>query len=147
MDIDYKRHILLKVLTNQRINLELKKAPNNVLGVSFDIICKELNCNRDYLNLVTSELFISEEIEYHDAGNIVGLFITEKGKTSFSNKKYYNRIKDRYKERVKFFVQITIPVLALIVAILSFSLKLENFRIELNNEIQELRENINNNND
>ena len=138
MNIDDKRHKLLGLLTKQRKYLELKKAEYNALGVPFDKIYKELDCSEDELHSITSDLYTSEEIGYHDAYNIVGLFAKDKGVTAFSNKKYHNRVIERRKERVKFFVQTIVPILALVVAILSLSLKFDNLKMQSDKELQKL---------
>jgi hypothetical protein len=113
--IDDKRHKLLGILTKQRINSELKKVEYNVPGVSFDLIYKELDCDDDELQLITSELYSSDEIVYYKADNVVGLFAKKKGKTAFSNNKYKRRISDRKKERVKFIL----PILAFVMSLAS----------------------------
>jgi hypothetical protein len=112
MNIDTKRHKLLGILTKQRKDLELKKAEYNALGVSFYKLYNELDCDEDELHSITSELYTSEEIGYHDAHNIVGLFAKDKGVTAFANKKYSNRIVERRKERVKFIL----PILAILIS-------------------------------
>ena len=142
MNIDTKRHKLLGILTKQRKYLELKKAEYNALGVSYEKIYKELKCNEDELHSITSDLYTSEEIGYHDAYNIVGLFAKDKGLTAFSNKKYHNRVIERRKEIVKFFVQTVIPILALVVAILSLSLKFDNLKMQSDKELQKLEDKL-----
>lgn len=136
MNIDTKRHKLLAILTKQRKDLELKKAEYNALGVSFDKLYNELDCDENELYSIASELYTTDEIGYHDAYNIVGLFAKDKGLTAFSNKKYHNRVIERRKERVKFFVQTVIPILALVIAILSLSVKFENLKIQSDKELQ-----------
>lgn len=121
MNIDTKRHKLLGILTKQRKDLELKKAEYNALGVPFEKLYNELDCDEDELHSITSELYTSEEIGYHDAHNIVGLFAKDKGVTAFANKKYSNRIVERRKERVKFIL----PILAILIS--STSLYFSNF--------------------
>ena len=74
MNLNKKRHKLLELLCKHRNNVELKKAKYNALGVSFTDIYAELNCNDDELQIITAELYTSDEIEYHDAHNITGLF-------------------------------------------------------------------------
>ena len=115
MNIDDKRHKLLGLLTKQRNDLELNKAEYNAFGVSFDKIFKELDCDEDELQLITSELYTSDEIGYHNQYNIIGLFVTKNGKTAFSNEKYKRRISDQKKERVKFIL----PILAFVISLAS----------------------------
>ena len=69
---------------------------------------------------------------------LLGLFAKDKGVTAFSNKKYHNRVIERRKERVKFFVQTIVPILALVVAILSLSLKFDNLKMQSDKELQKL---------
>jgi len=138
MNIDDKRHKLLGILSKQRNDFDLNKAENNSLGVPFNKIFEVLDCNEDQLNLITSELYTSEEIEYHDANGVVGLFAKDKGSTAYANRKYRKRIIERKKEFIKFFVQIAIPILALIVAILSLSLKFNNLKLQSDKELQEI---------
>lgn len=142
MNIDVKRHKLLGILTKQRKDLELKKAAYNALGVPFNKIYKELDCDEDELHSITSDLYTSKEIGYHDAYNVVGLFAKDKGLAAFSNKKYHNRVIERRKERVKFFVQIVIPILALVVAILSLFLKFDNLKMQSDKELQKLEDKL-----
>jgi hypothetical protein len=138
MNIDAKRHKLLGILSKQRNDLDLNKAEYNALGVPFEKIYEVLDCDEDELKLITSELYTSEEIGYHDAYNIVGLFAKDNGATAFSYGKYRKRIIERRKERIKFFVQTAIPILALIVAILSLSLKFDNLKLQSDKELQEI---------
>lgn len=142
MNLDTKRHKLLGILTKQRKDLELKKSEYNAFGVPFDKIYKKLDCDEDELHSITSDLYTSQEIGYHDAQNIVGLFAKDKGVTAFANKKYHNRVIERRKERVKFFVQIAIPILALVVAILSLSLKFDNLKKQSDKELQKLEDKL-----
>jgi len=112
MNIDTKRHKLLGILTEQRKNVELKKEGYNTLGVAFENIYSGIDCDKDELHSITSELYTSDEIGYHDAYNIVGLFAKDNGVTAFANKKYNNRIIERRKERVKFIL----PILAILIS-------------------------------
>ena len=142
MNIDTKRHKLLGILTKQRKDLELEKSEYNALGVPFDKIYSELDCDDDELHSITSDLYTSDEIGYHDAYNVVGLFAKDKGLTAFSNKKYHNRVIERRKEKVKFFVQTVIPILALVIAILSLSLKFDNLKMQSDKELQKLEDKL-----
>ncbi|MBE7635195.1 hypothetical protein LNJ05_12940 [Tenacibaculum finnmarkense genomovar ulcerans] len=142
MNIDTKRHKLLGILTEQRKNVELKKEGYNTLGVAFEDIYKIIDCDENELHSITSELYTSGEIKHHNAHNIVGLFAKDKGVTAFSNKKYHNRVIERRKERAKFFVQTVIPILALIVAILSLSIKFDNLKMQSDKELQKLEDKL-----
>jgi|GEM_PF-1380333 len=139
MNLNKKRHKLLELLAKHRNNVELKKAKNNALGISFTDLYKELNCNDDELQIITSELYTSDEIGYHDAHNINGLFAKNNGLSAFSNKKYIKLFWENIFNVSKNIVQIFIPVLALIVAILSFTLKFDNLQKQSEKELQEVK--------
>jgi hypothetical protein len=139
MNLNKKRHKLLEILSKHRNDFELKKAKYNALGVSFIEIYKELNCTDDELQIITAELYTSDEIGYHDAHNIIGLFAKKNGLSAFSNQKYINIWRDNLFNTSKNIVQIFIPVLALIVAILSFTLKFDNLQKQSEKELQEVK--------
>ena len=138
LSLDVKRHELLRILTKKRKDIDLRKSKDNVSGVSYDVIYKELKCNAEELHSITSELYTSNEIEYHNNYNIIGVFATKNGVTSFNNKKYLNRIKEKRRESIRFFVQTIIPVLALVVATLSLSLKFDNLKMQSDKELEKL---------
>lgn len=139
MNLNKKRHKLLELLSKHRNNVELKKAKYNALGVSFTELYAELNCNDDKLQIITAELYTSDEIGYHDAHNITGLFAKNNGLSAFSNKKYIKLFWENIFNVSKNIVQIFIPVLALIVAILSFTLKFDNLQKQSEKELQEVK--------
>ena len=139
MNLNKKRHKLLELLSKQRNNVELKKAKYNALGVSFTDLYVELNCNDDELQIITAELYTSDEIGYHDAHNITGLFAKNNGLSAYSNKKYIKLFWENIFNVSKNIVQIFIPVLALIVAILSFTLKFDNLQKQSEKELQEVK--------
>ena len=138
MNIEKKRHKLLEILTKQRNDVDLGKSESNAYGIMFSDIFRELECDEDQLKLITSELFSSDEIGYFNANSIVGLFVKSNGKTAFSNKKYLKRIIEQRKEIVKFLVQTTIPILALVIAIITLSLKFNSLKIQSKEELQKL---------
>ncbi len=142
MNINLKRHNLLGILFKPRSEWEINKAENIAIGVPFDKICNELNCQKDELPLITSELFSSDEIGPQNTHGIVGLCAKPKGLTAYSNKKYKRLNNARIKNNLKDFVQIIIPVFALVVAILTLSIKIENLNTKTAKEIKtiELRQ-------
>lgn len=106
MNIDRKRHKLLGILTEQRKNVELKKKDYDTLGVPFTTLYEKLKCDEDCLHSITSELYSLDEIKYHDANQIIGLYVRPLGMTAFTNKKYLKRINARRKDFVKFWIVI-----------------------------------------
>lgn len=139
MILSRKRHKLLKLLSIHRNNVELGKAKQNALGVSFEIIFKELNCNEDKLQIITSELYTSDEIGYHNAHNINGLFATDKGLSAFSNRKYIKIYWDNFFNTAKNIVQVFIPVFSLIIAYVALTTKSDNLQKQYEKELQEVK--------
>jgi hypothetical protein len=118
MTLNNKRHKLLEFLSNHKNNVKLKRTQSIGIGVSYEEIYKELNCKDVDLQLITAELYSSDEIGFFNAYNIVGLYATEKGVASFSNKKYRRLNNAFIKNSIKDLVQIIIPVLSLVITIL-----------------------------
>ena len=140
MNLYKKRHKLLEILSKHRKNVELNKSKYNYLGVSFDDIYNELKCNDEELHLITSELYTSEEIGYHDAYNIVGLFAKDKGLSAFSNKKYIKLWWENLFNISKNIVQIFIPVFSLIIAYVALTAKSNQLQKQSEKELQEVKE-------
>lgn len=139
MNFNLKKHKTLELLSESRIKFEtdLTASKKYTWGVSFEELQNQLGYERDKCELVFSELYDNEEIKPTDV-EVLGLIATRKGLTAFANKKYKrenNRILINW---AKNFVQIIIPVLALVVAILSFSLKLNNIKIETDKNFQKI---------
>ncbi|MBA0883169.1 hypothetical protein [Flavobacterium undicola] len=65
MNINKKRHKLLELLSTQLNNFNLRKSSNNTQAVDFETIFKELQCNEDELQIITAELYSSDEIDYY----------------------------------------------------------------------------------
>src|SRR5574343_1232649 len=128
MNLYKKRHKLLELLSKHRNNVELNKAKYNAFGVTFEDIYKSLNCNDDELHIITSELYTSQEIGYHNAYDIIGLFAKEKGLSAFSNKKYLKLWWDNLFNISKNIVQIFIPILSLIIAYVALTTKSSNLQ-------------------
>ncbi|MEE9363109.1 MAG: hypothetical protein V3U92_10980 [Cellulophaga sp.] len=142
MNLNLKRHKLLGILSKQRNDLELKKAEYNALGVTFERIFEELNCNEDELKLIESELYSCEEIGYHDTYNIVGLFVKDNGLSSFSNKKYKHLYWKRITDLTKNGVQIIIPILSLLIAYVALTIKFESLNKSTDNKLDNLEQQV-----
>ena len=136
MNLHLKRHKLLGILAKQRGDLKLKKADPMILGVSTESILKDLNCNEDELELITSELHTQDEIKYFNAHGVVGFFARPNGVSAFSDKKYLRLNNSRIKSNLKDFVQIIIPILSLVIAVLAISLKINNLNSKTDKEIK-----------
>ena len=123
MNSNLLRHQILEILTKQYIIAENSSEP---LGVSFTVIESELKCTNVFLRQSISELYDNKEIGYHDAYDIIGVHATEKGVASFSNKKYWRIDRLTKVNFIKDCIQIIIPVLSLIVAVLAITMKIDN---------------------
>lgn len=142
MNLNLKRHKLLRILSKQRNDLELEKAEYNSLGVTFEKIFEGLNCDEDELKLITSELYTCEEIGYHDANNVIGLFAKGNGLSAFANKKYYRQYWKRITELTKNAVQIIIPILSLLIAFVALTIKFESLNKSTENKIDNLEKQV-----
>jgi predicted membrane protein len=140
MNLNKKRHKLLELLSKHRNNVELNKAKYDALGISFSDLYAELNCNDDLLQIITAELYVSDEIGYHDAYNVIGLFAKDKGLSAFSNRKYIKLWWDNLFNISKNIVQIFIPVLSLIIAYIALTTKSNQNRKQSEKELQEVKE-------
>lgn len=139
MNSNVLRHRLLGILTKQYIVSEKSNEP---LGVSFTDIESELKCTDTFLRQSISELFENKEIGYHDAYDIVGVHATEKGVASFSNKKYWRIYWTNIKDSVKYWFQILVPVLSLLVALIAVTHDLKEYNEETNIQLKEMKSQI-----
>jgi len=143
MNFNRKRHKVLQLLSTSRIQFDSGRMESDFkLGVGFDDLQRELNCDLDTCELIYSTLYNEKEVE-HTNTSVYGLFATQKGLTSYSERKYVkenNKIITNYSRN---FVQIVIPILSLIVAILAISLKIDNANKDVNEKILDLQRQIN----
>lgn len=120
MKYDLQKHKLLSILVGQTLKFDSDELPDDEpMGVSFDKILKEMNCNKIKLNLIASELYLNKEIGYHDTEQLVGLYCDKSGTISFSNNKYRRRYWNDIIDFWNKLSQAIIPILALIVAIIA----------------------------
>lgn len=139
MNSNILRHRLLGILTKQYIIAEKSSEP---LGVSFTVIESELKCTDVFLRQSISELYENKEIGYHDAYDIVGVHATEKGVASFSNKRYWKIFWTSIKDSVKYWFQILVPILSLLVAFVAVTHDLKEHNEETNIQLREMKSQI-----
>ncbi|AIJ37139.1 hypothetical protein K5L04_07085 [Flavobacterium psychrophilum] len=144
MRINYnlKRHKLLEVLSTQNLNVQLRKEGCLALGISYEEIYSKLNINAFELLIITSELYENKEIGYHNAYNIEGLYSETLGISAFSNGKYKKAHWNEIISKIKDVTQIVIPVLALIIAIITLTTKLENSELKNKKELNQIKASI-----
>lgn len=144
MNYNLKRHKLLEILAHQNLNVQLEKPSYLTIGVSYEEICKDLDVTELELGFLTAELYDNKEIGYHDAYNVEGLFAENKEITAYSNKKYLKLSRKGKIENIKDIIQIVIPVLSVVVAILALTLRLESINSENEKRFQKIEQKINN---
>lgn len=142
MNYNLKRHKLLEILATQNINKNLNVEGYNVLGVSFDSICKKLNVDEFELKKITSELYQQKEIGYHNTYDTVGLYADHFGITAYSNKKYLKLNNKYIIENLKNIVQVVIPILSLIVAFMAIYTKINTINERTEKELQQIKKEI-----
>ena len=142
MNVDIERHKLLKILSEHFIDIELGVSKDNVLGIDFENLYILLKCDYKKLKIISSELYTCEEIGFHDAHNTVGLYIKPNGISAYSNNKYKNIFYSKLKNNIKDFVQIVIPVLALMVTVLTILIKIEYINSQTETKLSKIEQRI-----
>lgn len=86
MNFNRKRHKTLEILSYRRIQFDSGQMDSSfVLGVDFKEIGSKLNVDRNTCEIIFASLYNQKEVEYTNVG-VEGLFLTQKGLTSFSEK-------------------------------------------------------------
>ena len=144
MRFNLTRHQLLKLLTEKFVS-ENKKIgrgqtiPADIVGLSLDEIDKQLNISPNQRELILSELIESDEIICFTLKEIGYIINEKKGISALANKKYINRNWKIILDWIKNFVQIIIPVLALVIAYVSLTSKLDSLKTQSDKELQEVK--------
>lgn len=136
MNFNRKRHKTLKILSKKYIQFESGQTESNfILGTDFKDLRSKLKCDKNKCELVFAPLFTNVEVEYTNVG-VDGLSLTQIGLTAFVEKKYSKQNNAILLGWLKTFVQIVIPILSLIVAILAITIKIKNLNSETSREIE-----------
>ncbi len=139
MNNNILKHKLLKILSKQYIISGFENAENAEIGLDDDVILPLLNISVEKYELLKMSLFEEKEVFRHNPKYKLGLYATDKGVASFVNKKYKKNNEDIIINWFKIFVQIVVPVLALVVAILSLTMKLDSLKMQSDKELQEIK--------
>ncbi|TPV31411.1 hypothetical protein FJ651_14550 [Paucihalobacter ruber] len=144
-NLDYKRNILLGLLSQNRIDYTSRKKRDIKLGVSFDVILSKLKCDKYKLEEITSELYEEKEILYTDVDH-KGLYATNKGVVSSKNNKYKKKYEDLWIIMLRNISQILIPIISLIITFYiiakdekSTDIKLQELKEDLLNQIEKVK--------
>jgi hypothetical protein len=119
MNLDIKRHKLLSIVSERLVEMDLKKKPGQVIGISLEELMTELNCTDSKLRIIASKLFEEGEVELYHV-SFKGLLCTEKGLAAYHDKKYLREIEKRIFERIRNWVQVLIPILSLVFSIIIY---------------------------
>ena len=92
------------------------------IEVKFDKICKDLKCNQSTVKLAIEELYVNKEIANIDK---YVLYSTPKGNAAFSSKKYWRIRRTNIFNSIKYWMQVTIPVLSLFIAVIAIYSKVD----------------------
>ncbi|MCG9791219.1 hypothetical protein [Flavobacterium algicola] len=122
-----KRHQLLGLLAKEYAKGKFYEG--NILDVIVMIstIVKNLNITYDEFIIMSEELLSKNEIEYFGNDNNFdqpALFIKSDGITAFANKKYLKIDNEQYRENIKFWAQLILPVLSFIIAAIALFLNI-----------------------
>jgi hypothetical protein len=119
-----KRHQILKLLSTNRIGVEVKDSnieENYTLAVSFVDILQRLKINKYERFAVTSVLFEEDEVKYFDNG-FKGIYATRKGVSAYYTEKYLNIDRNKNRSNITFWFGIITTILSLSIAILALSI-------------------------
>lgn len=101
--INKKRHGLLELLTQQRVDTAFHKK-EKYLAISVKDLMVKLNCDRDELHLITCGLIVEDEIiltkKDGDKPDDVTFHASNKGVASYTHGKYITLHKDKIWKRV-----------------------------------------------
>ena len=139
MNIYKTRREILGFLAPKRRDFDSGKLKGD-LGLSYDFFRSKFKCSDEEFQDVLSELYFEKEILYTDVlketKNNKGILSTQKGLTSYANKKYLNRVKIQKRENIRFYIQILIPIISLVIAVLSLFLKFDIIKQELETSLE-----------
>ena len=140
MRFNRKRHLLLEKLSekfiagtdNSKTNLHA-----DIIGLNFSEIDSLLKVSKAERELVLSELDKNKEIVFFDLKE-EGCFIDTNGLAALTDKKYKKKNEDIIINWFKVFVQIIVPILALLVAVLSLTTKFDSLKKQSDKELQKI---------
>lgn len=111
MNNNIRRHRLLEILTHLYL-----KPEEEVIGVSWDELKSKMNCSFEKIVEISSPLYDEKEVDDYDTYGIKGLYVTRKGVSSYTTKKYKRENTKLIFESAKNWVQTTIPLLSILIA-------------------------------
>ena len=117
------RHRVLGILSAQSLIAE--DSTSERMQVKFEKICKELKCNPSAIKLAIAELYVNKEIANIDVFVMDDLYSTPKGDAAFSSKKYLGIHRTNIFNTIKDWMQVTIPVLSLFIAVIAIYAKVD----------------------
>ncbi|MEO6730569.1 MAG: hypothetical protein ABIN01_05085 [Ferruginibacter sp.] len=135
----HRDHFILKILAEQYF--EWEKAKKGIVAIDFESFKKKFNCSKAELELMTAKLFSEGEVMYYNVNGIEGIAIKPKGLASFAEKKYLKERKKLIFDETKNWVQVSIPILSLLLAIMIFVKSNAKLK-EQDKELQAIKEQV-----
>jgi hypothetical protein len=129
-DLNYDKltHQALGFLITNRIEAEVYHKERKVLlAVEKNMLAEKLNITKEELFVVTSNLKNELEIDTYDV-DFFGYFAKPIAVNSYVSKKYLNKKKNEIRETRKYYMQIIAPILASLIAVLSITLNMYQWR-------------------
>ena len=129
-DLNYDKltHQALGFLITNRIEAEVYHKERKVLlAVEKNMLAEKLNITKEELFVVTSNLKNELEIDTYDV-DFFGYFAKPIAVNSYVSKKYLNKNKNEIRETRKYYMQIIAPILASLIAVLSITLNMYQWR-------------------
>lgn len=145
LKLSNKRHKLLELLGKRIVDVDVKEDTSLAVGIRYSEIQSYLKCDNLEMRLIISRPFEEKEIDIFDVA-FKGFYCTEKGLTSYLDKKYLREEGKRQREKAKDIIQIFVPLLALFISIAILIIsetKLRSMKTDIQNlqtEIQKLSE-------
>jgi hypothetical protein len=119
MNINKKRHLLLKILSEKTNTSKINN--EQCIGLSNEEIFKSLNINRYELEVIASEFYENKEVNFYAMYGVKrGLSLTIKGTSSYSSEKYLKRNKTENINKAKDWVTIIIPIVSVVMSFIIF---------------------------
>jgi len=117
MNLDKKRHNLLKILSEKTNNAKINN--EQCIGLSNEEIFQHLNIDRYELEVIASEFYENKEVNFYSMYEIKrGLCITTKGTSSYSTEKYLKRNRTENINKAKDWVTIIIPIVSVVISLI-----------------------------
>lgn len=122
-----KRHELLGVLAKEFANASPEGSILDII-VTVPTILKKVKISYDEFIFMSEELKVNSEIKYFQVENHFdspAFYIESRGLTAYANKKYLKVDREEFREDIKFWAQLILPVLSFLIAAIALYLNIK----------------------